>query len=130
MVYRPRLTAKTCLVFDAITRRAQTGGAPVLWLIDEFGGDYSRSEINNAITALLKARVIRRSREEPYRYSPQETMGMTSAERQWVREAQLALREMTGADEYQSAANPEVARHVARQEARRKLKTSAGGKAK
>jgi|EndMetStandDraft_9_1072997.scaffolds.fasta_scaffold02779_2 hypothetical protein len=93
MNYRPRLTDKHLMVMDAL-HRGPPAGTNVAKLLDEFSGQMTRSTINNALAAFMKAGLISRSRVEPYHYWV--ASNLDDDQRAWLADASAAFQEMVG----------------------------------
>lgn len=92
-MYRPRLSSSHLLVMDAL-HRAPPAGMNVARLLDEFHGEMSRSTVNNALAAFMKAGLIVRSKVEPYHYWI--ASGLDADQQAWMDQASAAFEEMIG----------------------------------
>jgi len=93
MMYRPRLSSSHLLVMDAL-HRAPPAGMNVARLLEEFHGEMSRSTVNNALAAFMKAGLIVRSKVEPYHYWI--NADLDAAQQAWMDQASGAFEEMIG----------------------------------
>lgn len=78
---------------DAL-HRAPPAGMNVARLLEEFHGEMSRSTVNNALAAFMKAGLIVRSKVEPYHYWI--ASDLDDDQRAWLAEASAAFEEMIG----------------------------------